>query len=75
MSSFALPVSFTLNANDSSRPVLSSRSVRKAWCGLLPLLPSCAVSMTLSEAAAGTATGALIGALDANLEAQWSVSV
>lgn len=71
ISNLALPVSFTLNANDSSKPVLSSCSVRKAWCGLLPLFVSCVVRRTLSAAPAGTTTGALIGALGANLQAAW----
>lgn len=49
MSTFALPLSLMLNANDSSKPVSTSCRVRKAWCGLLPVLPSCAVRTTFND--------------------------
>lgn len=42
-----LPLSLTLNGNDSCRPVDGSWSVRKAWCGFLPVLPSVAVRTIL----------------------------
>jgi hypothetical protein len=46
-STLPLPLSLMLNGNDSSRPLAGSWSVRKAWCGFLPVLPSVAVRMIL----------------------------
>jgi len=48
-STLPLPLSFKLNGNDSSRPVVGSCRVRKAWCALLPVLPSVAVRTILRE--------------------------
>jgi hypothetical protein len=46
-STLPLPLSLMLNGNDSSSPVAGSWSVRKAWCGFLPVLPSVAVRTIL----------------------------
>ena len=51
-STLALPLSFTLNENDSSSPDMDSCKVRKAWCGLLPVFPSVVVRMILRVSAA-----------------------
>lgn len=52
---FALPLSLTLNANDSSKPVEASCNVRKAWCGLFPVPPSVVVRTILRVSAASSA--------------------
>lgn len=41
-----------LNGNDSWSPVAGSWSVRKAWCGFLPVLPSVVVRTILSVSVA-----------------------
>ena len=51
-STFALPLSFTLNGNVSSSPDMGSCKVTKAWCGLLPVFPSVVVRMILRVSAA-----------------------
>jgi len=46
-STLPLPLSLRVNGNDSSSPVEGSWSVRNAWCGLLPVLPSVVVRTIL----------------------------
>lgn len=54
-STLPLPLSLTLNAYDSSRPVFCSVRVKKAWCGRLAFLPSVVVRIIfrVSEAPSG----------------------
>lgn len=46
-STLPLPLSLRVNGNDSSSPVEGSWSVRNAWCGFLPVLPSVVVRTIL----------------------------
>lgn len=50
------PLSFTLNTNDSSRPVVGSVNVRKAWCGRFAVFPSTVVRTSFSESLAPNST-------------------
>jgi hypothetical protein len=50
------PLSFTLNTNDSSRPVVGSVNVRKAWCGRFAVFPSTVVRTSFSESLAPSST-------------------
>lgn len=60
-STLPLPLSFTLNGNDSSRPVVGSWRVRKAWCGFFPVLPSVAVRTIFSVSEAGSVMAEVMG--------------
>jgi hypothetical protein len=47
-----LPLSFKFNTHDSSRPVVGSVNVRKAWCGRFAVFPSTVVRSSFSESLA-----------------------
>ena len=67
-STFPLPLSFTLSTNDSSKPVVGSVRVRKAWCGRLAVFPSTVVRSSFNESDAPNDTDLLSGVEGLSLE-------